>query len=151
MDSSIVSIITATRFLLFLPAITFTLAVQAEAQSQSMVCKFLPRNAYFGTTSPEGGHNELPPNRHCPVRITMEGNEVKGEKLCPEGTIPKAFKGTAMANRAYPGNVIVLWADNTLASASLWAISFERREVGVSYAFSAHYTEVGAQWLRCSN
>jgi hypothetical protein len=116
-----------------------------------MVCKFLPGNAYFGTNSPQGTQNEIEPNRHCPVRITMEGSEVKGEELCTSGTVRKAFKGIVVANPAYQGNIIVLWANDTLAEASLWAISFERREVGISYAFAAHYTEVGAQWMRCTN
>lgn len=123
----------------------------AHAQSRSMVCKFLPGNAYFGTANPEGDQNGIDPNRHCPVRITMEGGEVKGEELCTSGPVRKAFKGIVVANPAYQGNVIVLWANDTLAEAGLWAISFERREVGVSYAFAAHYTEIGAQWMRCTD
>jgi hypothetical protein len=125
--------------------------ISAQAQAQSMVCTFLPTNAYFETRNPSGGRNELPANKYCPVRITMIGREVKGEELCPGGIVPKAFKGVVVANSQYPGNVIVLWANETAAEAGLWAISFERREVGVSYAFAAHFTEVGAQWLRCSD
>ncbi len=127
------------------------LAPEAQAQTRSMVCRFLPGNAFFSTGSPEGDQNEQPANRYCPVRITMTGGQVRGEELCPGETVPKAFRGTVVANQAYPGNVIVLWADDLIASASLWAISFERKEVGVSYAFAAQYTEAGAQWLKCSD
>jgi hypothetical protein len=130
--------------------VTASAPMAAFAQTSSMVCRFEPRNMFFGTTSPGGDENRQPSDRYCPVRLTRSGSVVTGEELCPGMTIQKAFKGTVVANPAYSGNVIVLWTDQPSASASLWAISFERREVGVSYAFSAQFTEVGAQWLKCS-
>ena len=120
------------------------------AAAQTMICRHLPKNVFFSSKQPLGDENELGPDRYCPVRLTLSNEQVKGDELCPTGTVPKSFVGTVIANRAYPGNVIVLWrSDPMFAEAALWAISFERKEVGVAYAFAAHYTEVGSTWWRC--
>ncbi len=79
------------------------------------------------------------------------GKEVRGEEICHDRTVRKAFDGVVVANSAYPGNVIVLWTNEIAASASLWAISFTRKEVGVAFAFSAHFNEAGAQWMKCTD
>jgi hypothetical protein len=122
------------------------------AAAQTMVCRHLPKNVFFSSQQPGGDQNELGPDRYCPVRLTLGNGEVKGQELCPTGTVPKRFVGTIIANPAYRGNVIVLWkADAMFAEAALWAISFERKEIGVAYAFAAHYTEVGTTWWRCSD
>jgi hypothetical protein len=139
----------AAATLLAVFAATPALAQHAQT-SQSMVCRFLPNNMYRSAEEPEGREKRISADKYCPVRLSLQGSTVKGEELCPDGVVAKDnFKGIVVSNPAYRGNVIVLWANDTAAEASLWAISFERREVGVSYAFLAHYTEVGAQWLRC--
>jgi hypothetical protein len=131
--------------------VAVVLLLPTHAQAQTMVCRFLPGNAYFSTNTPEGGRNEIPASRYCPVRISMVGKEVRGEEICAGLTVQKAFRGTVVANPAYPGNVIVLWTNEIGTSAALWSISFTRKEVGVAFAFSAHYSEVGGQWLKCTD
>jgi hypothetical protein len=132
-----------------LGAVLAVLSSPALAQATSMTCRFLPGNAFFSSYNPRGERNEIDPNRHCPVRLTLEGRSVRGEELCAGLPVPKGFKGTVVANGAYPGNIIVLWSNETAAEAQLWAISFERREVAVSMAFAAQHTEAGAQWMMC--
>ena len=55
------------------------------------------------------------------------------------------------ANDVYArkGNIIAIQSNDLFAEATLWSISFERREIAVSLGFSAHYTEGGVQWKQC--
>jgi len=49
---------------------------------------------------------------------------------------------------ARKGNIIAMQSNDLFGEATLWSISFERREVAVSLGFSAHYTEGGVQWMQ---
>ena len=119
-----------------------------NTQSHSMVCKYHPTNIYRSTENPEGNKSEL--SKDYLVQFTLNDRELIKKEMHPQGIIETKLR-IVSANEIYArkGNVIAMQSNDLWATATLWSISFERREVAVSFGFSAHYTEGGVEWMKC--
>ena len=131
-----------------LTALIISWPASINAQPHSMVCKFHPTNISRSTENPEGNKSEL--SKDYLIQFTLNDGELIKKEMHSQGIIETKLK-IVSANDVYArkGNVIAMQSNDLMAEATLWSISFERREVAVSFGFSAHYTEGGVEWMQC--
>jgi len=132
----------------FLAALIILWPASINAQPHSMMCKFHPTNMYRSTENPDGVKSEI--SKDYLIQFILNDGELIKKEMHSQGIIETKMKIVA-ANDVYArkGNIIAIQSNDLFAEATLWSISFERREVAISLGFSAHYTEGGVQWMQC--
>ncbi len=119
------------------------------ASGPALLCGEQNQLHAFSSSWPDG--RPIAPNRE-PVAFVRDAEGVLKVSINPDNPAQMLIDRLSVVVSAYqsPANLVALEAGSDLTGvARLYAISFEREEVGSSWALASEDTQAGAVWWRC--
>ena len=119
------------------------------ASGPALLCAEQNQLHAFSSSWPDG--RPIAPNRE-PVAFVRDAEGVLKVSINPENPAQMLIDRLSVVVSAYqsPTNLVALEVGSDLTGvARLYAISFEREEVGSSWALSSEDTQAGSIWWRC--